>query len=220
MKWLTLTLALLVFGAARAAPADPPAPREETRRYTILVDGKAAGSCQTKAVEHADGTRVLAVSADVRVKQFVFTYRYAFSGTEIWKDDLLTRIDCTADDNGKKTRVAGLLEGGTFHLAVNGAASDKAPVNWTTLYAMAPPGSKNGAVLSLLDVDTGEVLSPRLEDLGAAETSVGGRVVATRHYRWTGKEKVDLWYDARGVLQRLATVDDGHPTEWILTSNP
>src|SRR5258708_7685273 len=107
MKWFSITLALLVFGAGNAAQADPPSPREETRRYTILVDGKAAGSCQMKAAEHADGTRFLAISADVRVKQFVFTYRYTFSGTEVWKDGFLTRIDCTADDNGKKTKVAG-----------------------------------------------------------------------------------------------------------------
>jgi hypothetical protein len=220
MKWTSLILTITVLGAGPAALADPPSPREETRRYTILVDGKAAGSCQMKAAEHADGTRCLAISADVRVKQFVFTYKYAFSGTEVWKNGFLTRIDCTADDNGKKTKVAGYLEGATFHLAVNGASSDKLPCNWTTIYAMAPPSAGGDAVIRLLDVDTGEVLTPRLEDLGASETKVGGRVVATRHYRWTGKEKVDLWYDARGVLQRLATVDDGHPTEWRITSNP
>jgi hypothetical protein len=220
MKRLSLTLACLVSVGTGLALADPPSPTSETRRYKILVDGKPAGSCQMTVADQADGTRCLAVTAEVRIKQLVFTYRYSFSGTEIWKDGVLVRTDCAADDNGKKTRVTGFLDGSVFRLVVNGAARTSPPLNWTTIYAQAPNGARDKAALNLLDTDTGDVQQAQLQDLGAAETLVAGQIVATRHWRWAAKEKVDLWYDAKGALQRLTTVEDGHPTEWIRTIGP
>jgi hypothetical protein len=220
MKWSILMLAALLSAGSLPAPAAQPPPSKETRYYSILVDGKAAGSCQMTVADQADGSRCLAVNAEVRVKHLVFTYRYSFTGTEIWKDGALLGIDCAIDDDGKKTRVAGFLDGQKFRVAVNGKASECSPPHCTTIYAQFPASAKDGAALNLLDTDTGELQRTQLQDLGPSETKVGDQVVPTRHWRCAVKEKVHLWYDAKGVLQRLTMVEDGHPTEWIRTIGP
>ena len=80
---------------------------------------------------------------------------------------------------------------------------------------MLPPSIQGHASVDILDVDTGEVTRQRLESMGQDGSGIPDQVVATRHFRWIGKDKADVWYDAQGSLQRLATIDDGHPTEWI-----
>jgi hypothetical protein len=211
----SLIAALLIMADCHPFQAEPASPGQETRNFVIKVDGKDSGSCQMNVAEHPDGTRCFAIHADVRVKQYLFTYKYSFSGTEVWKDGILVRIDCLSNDNGKKTKLTGVLEGSEFRLSVNGAVKITAPVRATTIYGMTPPTVQDQSPVDLLDVDTGKVVRQRLEILGTAEKASSGGAIANQHVRWIGKEKVDVWYDPQGGLRRLTTIDDGHPTEWI-----
>jgi Family of unknown function (DUF6134) len=216
----SLIAACLLLVDSNSLVQDTPPPRQGTQVYAIKVDGKVSGSCQMNVADHADGTRCLAINADVRVKQYLFTYKYSFSGTEIWKDGVLVRLDCVANDNGKKTNLTGVLEGSLFSMSVNGVPKTVAPIKATTIYSMLPPASHDKSLVDLLDVDTGEIVRQRLEKLEATKGAPLGNEGTTEHFQWSGKEKVDVWFDADGTLQRLTTIDDGHPTEWIRKSNP
>src|SRR3954465_14781028 len=71
----------------------------ETRAFTILVDGKAAGACR---LAFDDGAGTTSGRAAVQVRHFLGTYRYHFDGSEVWKEGRLQQLRSATDDNGKK----------------------------------------------------------------------------------------------------------------------
>ena len=184
----------------------------EHRDFSIHVDGKRAGAYHMTITRADDGSIVMSGHADVQVSYLVYRYVYNYRGTEVWKDNRLQRLDSNCNDNGKKFTVNALADSTGLHVKTNsGDASGPANV-WTTTYWKLPEAQLRNQGLSLLDCDTGRVLSGKLQHLGAVPLNAGGTARNCARYRLTGEIRAELWYDDEDRLVREDTVEDGHRT--------
>lgn len=210
----TLTVCLLL---AAGGPAH--ADETEQRLYAVAVDGRPAGQCRMVISSRSDGALVMTADVTVRVK-FLFTYSYAYQGTEVWKDGQLASLRSHCDDNGKRFDVSAAAEGGGLHVRVNGKKRPVSPADaWTSSFWKLP--DRAGATtqrLTVLDVDRGQELVRRLDYLGAEDLDIAGRAQKCYHFRATGgPSAVDLWFDAQRRLVRQDFVEAGHHTVARLT---
>ena len=200
-------LGSLLFALPTARAGDP-----EQRLFTVRVDGKPAGEYRMAIRTGDDGAEVMTGSAAVHVKHLLGQYRYSYEGTEVWKDGRLQLLDAVSDDDGKRATVHAAVEATGMRVVVNGQSRTARPDAWTTTYWRLPPAGVRGPALALLDVDTGESLTARLEVVGPTRLMVAGRPLDCTRYRVTGQAQAELWYDAQGRLVRQETVEDGHKT--------
>lgn len=213
-------------------------PREfedQTREFRVSVDGKERGKCTMRIDRRDDGADRLRVDSQLRFNYVVYEYKYASTGTEIWKEGRLIELDNSSDYNG--TRYAVKAEIGTkkLQVTVNGKPTHFAePDAWVTSYWHLPrhlvhPGEvpREGVVpaggptplaasktqiVPLLDSDQGRALRGELRFVGDEPIVVAGDRKTAHHYRVTGDVKANLWYDASLRLVRQESVDQGHET--------
>src|SRR5215471_1620440 len=96
-RWLLAACVALALGAARGVAAD-----SETREFNVFVDNKIAGKATMKIERRDDGTIAVACDSSVEVKVLFVTYRYTYTGKELWKDGRLQRLDSSCNDDGKQ----------------------------------------------------------------------------------------------------------------------
>jgi hypothetical protein len=210
--WLPgLGALLLIAGLAEAA-------EREVRQFTVWIDKKQAGSYQMVIDRLDDGTTKVTANADVKISYLIYTYRYSYRGTEVWKDGRLLRMDTGANDNGKQFSLSARTQTDGLHVQVNGKGHLTRADAWPTTYWRLPEKSLRDQPLTVLDADTGRPLNGRLEDLGAASIRVGRQAQDCTHYRLTGSVTAELWYDAQERLVRQESVEDGHRTVLELVS--
>jgi hypothetical protein len=207
-RWLLFTaLALLVPMESRAAAAD-----EETREFTVYVDGKPAGRASMKIQRRDDGTTAMTCDSRVVVRFLFIKYEYTYNGKEIWKDRRLQRFDSTCDDDGKKFVVSAAAEDGGLRIKVNNRERVARPEVWLTSYWCLPDPKLRDQTIPIIDADTGRDLDGKLQHVGAVQMRVAGEAQNVNHYRLTGKVDVDLWYDAAERIVRQEWIEDGHRT--------
>jgi hypothetical protein len=196
----------------------PPAPNTENRSFAISVDGKRAGTYHMEITRRNDGGLTMSGRARVRVSYVVYTYRYAYTGTEIYKGGRLSSLTSTCDDNGKRFTVAAGVQHDGLHITVNGTERVTQADVWTTSYWRLPPGDARDRRVFLLDADTGKTFPGRLQHVGEARLEAAEQMQACTHYRVTGgASPVDLWYDGQQRLVRQEYLEDGHRTVLELT---
>jgi len=204
-----------------AVPARGAAPRvvvEETREYEVSIKGKPAGRTTIHITETEDGMATAATDANVQTKYFLFTYRYEFHGTEIWRGDRLERVDSHAVDDGKQLSARASVDPRGSRIEIQNKPAQPGPLlAMTTNYWRLPSPAAATGDFSILDADTGIVQRVRLERVGPEQVAIGGRNLPCTHYRLAGTVKAELWFDARGRMVRQQTVEDGYPTELRLT---
>ncbi len=185
----------------------------ETRRFAIHIDGKPAGSYQMMIRQEEDGTAVVNSHAHAKVKLgFVTLYHYSYLGTETWKNGRLTRLDSTTNDNGDEYNLHAEAQGDGLRLRVNGKERVVVGNIWTTSYWRLPGSLGANGAIPLLDPDSGKQSAGKLELIGNAQITVGGKNVPCTHYRVSGDVQVELWFDAQRRLLRQDSVEDGHRT--------
>jgi hypothetical protein len=184
----------------------------ERRTFAVRVDNKACGTHQLHIQSRDDGTVTVDSNADVTVKIALITYRYAFRGTEIWKEGRIQQITTSTNDNGKKHNVnaSGTKEGMT--VSADGKEFQVKGETWATTYWKLPPENQRGPAVTLLDADTGKLINARLERAGLEKIMVLGKQVDCMHYKLTGGVQVDLWYDGADRMVRQETIEQGHRT--------
>lgn len=202
---LLLAAALVGPGVPRSAAADP-----EVRDYVTYIDGKRAGDYRMTITGHEDGSVTMQGQAAIRLRVFLVSYRYTYGGTEVWKGGRLAQLESRTDDNGKQYAVSALADANGVRVRVNNQEG-RAPADaWVTTYWRLPEARLRNGNLTLLDADTGRVLSATLQYVGAGQVSVAGQVQNCAHYRLSGQVQVDLWYDTRERLVRQEWVEDNH----------
>jgi hypothetical protein len=205
--WLVLGVGL-VTPLAQAAAAS-----SEVRDFTILVDGKQAGTSRMTIQQREDGLIVMTARVDVRVRRVIVTYNYTYSGTEVWKDGRLQQFTSTCNDNGKRYAVTARAQANGLRVNVNGRDHFARPDTWLTSYWQLPDRKYHNQAIPILDADTGKDIPGRLNYMAAEQVTVAGQQVQGYHFRVSGgPATVDVWYDTQGRLIRQSFVEDGHQT--------
>jgi hypothetical protein len=206
--------AILLFGAGVAARAA----EVEVRNFTTKIDGNPAGTYRMTITRQDDGSVSMVGQADVKVTKVGFTvYKYSYRGTEVWKDGRLVRFQSSTDDDGKKFTVTATAEGDGVRLKVNGEESS-ARADWLTSYWQLPTAEMRKRHIALIDVDNGKSMNGAIRYLGTEQVTVCGKPQNCAHYRVTGPNMVDVWYDAQERLVRQEWMDEGYHVRLELTS--
>jgi hypothetical protein len=189
----------------------------QTRDYQVMVDNKPAGHFHLTISPAPDGKTVVTAEAAVRVRIKLFVYTYQYQGTEVWAGDRLERSQGHSADGGKKHTVAAVMQGDRATITVDGRSRADLACSWTTTHWRLPPQAKDDARLAVLDVDAGKRLQARLQRIATERVNIAGQVHACTHYRVSGGDEAEMWFDESNRLVRQFTIEDGHRTELRLT---
>ena len=203
------------------APARGQAPRvlaDEVREYDVFVKGKTAGKTFVRISDIDDGTTIAATDANIKVESWLYTYRYEYHGREVWRGNHMVDANSHAVDDGKKLAAHATVNEHGSVIELPGKNPQAAPnLAMTTNYWRlpdVPPGTNN---LAIMDSDSGAILTGSFKRVGSEQINVNGRPIACIHFRVAGTAKAELWFDDRSRLVRQQTVEDGYPTELLLT---
>jgi hypothetical protein len=206
---------MVLIGSSRAVAAE-----KETRNFNITIDGKQAGSYVMKITKEDDGGLKMAGTANVKVRMAIlFTYKYSYQGTEVWKDGRLTKLTSVSNDDGKHFEVAAWVDGNLLRLNANGEETTAAADVWTTTYWQLPGAKYRNGSVPLLDADTGRRIDGTMKHVGTEQLVIRQQRQNCEHYKVTGDNiDVDVWYDAQERLVRQESVEEGHRSVLTLTS--
>jgi Family of unknown function (DUF6134) len=200
----TIITLMLGIGSTTARAAD------ETRHFRVTIDNKQAGNYRMSIAPQADGSIAMTGKADIKVSYLVFKYRYAYEGTEVWKNDRLWQLRSQSNDDGTTYVVNSWADDGRLRVQVNGADQTAPGDAWTTTYWKLPDAAHRNKAIPLLDADTGKNITATLQYVGTQGIVVAGQVENCAHYRVSGGGlKVDLWYDGQERLVRQESIENG-----------
>jgi hypothetical protein len=204
---IAVTAILLIAGLARAADA-------ESRTFSVLVDGKPAGTHLLSYRCGDDGTETITSQTQVKVKKLLLSYTYSLSAVEVWKAGRLTGLRSKSNDNGKRAEVSvAATKTGLIVTGPDGRLAAPAGTITTTGWHKPP------ASATLLDAEDGGLTAVKAERLAAGRVFVNGKAVAAERYRITGdKVKCEWWFDAAGRPVRQEMNWDGHHVILELTA--
>jgi hypothetical protein len=216
---LTTTSCLVAIAACliQAARGDTPIARsEETREFDIFVKKKPVGRSTMRITDLDDGTTRVATEVNVRVDYFVYAYRYAFRGQEVWRGNQLLSTENRANDDGKEFLARARLEGGHFQVEANGRQTAAPRIDMTTNYWRRPDATQDQS-LGVMNADRGTIHSIKVEHLPGEPLTIGRQQVMCSRCRLSGEVEADLWFDGQNRIVRQKSIEDGYPTELRLT---
>lgn len=195
-----------------AEPAEPKVVSRQTREFRVLVDRRERGSQTMVISRRSDGSEMMRAEAEVSLNLVVYRYRYASTGTEVWKGGRLIELASEADYNGDKYVVQASASNQALHYEVNGEAQKAPPDIWAASYWREPPANRVNQKVKLLDADKGRQLTAILERVGQETLTIDETPIKATRYRLRGDVEVDVWYDASGIIVRQESMESGHRT--------
>ncbi len=212
MRWLPFFVGLLLL-IAMTLPAW--AGLSSVYEYVVLRDGVQIGYNRVVAAPSGDGSNLeLDFDSELAVKfGFLTVFRYSHQRREYWHNGRLIYAAGKTNDDGKHYDVEVRTEGGAYVRTVNGQAEALDPerqplVFWNT---EALNGHK-----TFFSVSDKKLPNVSFEFRGREQASWwhGGNTVD--HYKMTGDEERELWYDEHGRLVRVKFQSGGADIEFIL----
>ncbi len=190
-----VAFAALVVGVS-AALATPSVPASNALTFDVIRKGKDIGD-YTIRFQPSGNALTVRLKTDVAVKVLGITaYSFTQDSTEHWTGGKLTALSSVTDDDGEQ------------HSIKLGAS------------AILPASLWNAAIVKAtkaINTIDGRKMNIRVTRIGAEKVKTGHGTVAATHYRLSGDLARDLWYDADGVLVKVAFVgDDGSKVEYRL----
>lgn len=191
-------------GALNAAPG-----ASETRTYQVSIDDKPSGLYQLKLATHGADVDVDS-SADVDYR-FLFVHEvYRYRGHEKWQGPRLVAINSECTDCGRKCVLSMQSAGDGADLHVNGKSRRLNADTLASSYWWLP---KSGDFASqFIEVDTGRVFNARFKYVGNEMLAFNDRQEPCKHYKVSGEDKAEVWYDHEDRMVQELTDGDGHPT--------
>jgi Family of unknown function (DUF6134) len=194
--WLLVATGVLLASTNGAAA---PAGDAGEYTFTVLMDGNPVG--RHRIAFHRDGDRVEMHEVTDIVVRFAMIpiYRFERDGREVWEDGSAVQIDGTTNDNGDEFDISVRRHGDGYTRIVNGQVEkfddskkvfsfwDKDIVNHENFF-------------SVID---DKILKVSSEFIGREEIIVAGQKLETEHYRMTGDEERDLWFDDAGRIAKV-----------------
>jgi hypothetical protein len=204
---------VLTLGLSQARAGD-----QETRNFSISVDGKKAGDYKMIIQKQLDGSVVLFANSNVRVTVLaVPVYTYNYTGKEVWKDGRLKHLESTGKEKGKAFAIRADADSTALHVFVNGSEHTAVLDVWTTSCWQLPPAKYRNNSVMMLGCDSGAAFDSKLQFVGTEKITVAGQEMSCTHYRVTKDVPHDLWYDAQERLVRDEWTSSGHRTVLSLT---
>ena len=195
MRCLALVFGgLLLAGSANAVTV----PSSGVLAFDVMREGNDIGDHRYTFLENGKALSVQ-VETDVAVKLpliGVTVFRFEHESHETWRDGRLSALRSKTNDDGEEHQVD-LANAQGF-----------------------PASLWNDAILGqtvLLNMVDGRSMKASVVDVGPETVQAKGKAVPAHHYRLSGDLERELWYDASGMLVKVAfTADDGSHIEYTL----
>ena len=207
--WTGLVSLAVALGAPAAGAADL---KDGAYSFKVIREGDQIGTHSITA-RHEGGDLVLDIAVDIKVKvAFITAYRYEQTRREVWRDGRLVAFESDTNDDGKKAKTSGKLEGDM--LVVTGpdgtqkVRPDIIPNSWWN-----PDLAKQSELLSTFD---SKVLKVKVEDAGEETVETAAGPVKAHRYVLSGDAEREVWYDAEGRFVHMRTGRGGTPVDWVL----
>jgi hypothetical protein len=169
-------------------------------KFEVTREGSPIGVVMERFGREGDAERVDVYIAFLVRLLGIPVYRYEHRSREIWRDGRLIRLDTVTNDDGVAQTVRARPQGGV--LLVEGAVgSIDAPRD------ILPSSYWHPSLIQqdrMLDSQTGRMLEIGIDRVGAERIVALGREIPAERYRMTGDLKLDLWFDAERVWQKMA----------------
>jgi hypothetical protein len=208
-----LRAGLVILALAVAVPGAEAADlKDGTLSFKVFREGDQIGT-HTVTARREGGDLVLDIAVDIKVKvAFITAYRYEQTRREVWRDGRLIAFESDTNDDGKKAKTSGKLEGDMLVVTGPGGTQkvrpDIIPNSWWN-----PELAKQSELLSTFD---STVLKVKIEDAGEESVDTAAGPVKARRYVLTGEAEREVWYDAEGRWVHMRTGRGGTPVDWVL----
>jgi hypothetical protein len=181
----------------------------EVRTFSINVENQKAGEFRITALKVDGGGSKVSAERVVQTKLGSGWRRAVYSGLETWKNGRLQDLDARSIDDGDRREIKASIQDEKLRILVNGQRSD-APLDvWTSTWWTAPDVDRPAKEISMLEPDTGKVISARIERVGLDRLTVLGESREYTHFRIAAQNlKFDLWYDDEDHLVRASGVEN------------
>lgn len=209
-----------MFWSVALHAADPSRPlQQQIREFDIIVDGSHVGSSRLEIAEHSDGRTVATTDAQIRISLFFFTYVHRYQGSESWQAGQPRKLDGLTHAGTDRRTVRAVIEANRTEVSIDENPQPSGPaVQLTTSYWCWPATLDKLQAISLLDIDSGEMIKAESVRIGEEPIVFGTRTINCTHYRLKGASETDLWFDADRQLVGRKSMEAGHRTELRLQS--
>ena len=193
MKQLTKLLAVAAVGltalvnvASATAFSEP-----QQWKFKVLLDDREIGFHDFTVVEQADSTRV-DIDARFDVKFLFFNaYRYRHQNSETWNADCLVTVQAATNDNGRRSTVAGSVEGDAFVVKTSAAETNVGSCPMSFAYWNPSLLQAN----ALLNTQTGELQQLEVTPMGEEMVRYGDAELRANRYDLSVEgQAISLWY--------------------------
>ena len=194
--------------------ADPAAPGTRVWNFRVMLDGQPIGRHRYSVTPQGERREVRSDAAfEVRVLGFV-AYRYRHQARERWQRDCLSALDANTDDDGRVSRIDAARD--DAGLRITGADEPRVLPGCVLSYAYWNPAMLTQT--RLLNAQTGELDTLRIERVGPGSVDVAGAAVPAVRWRVSGAHApIELWYSAQGEWLGLdSTVAGGRRLSYRL----
>jgi hypothetical protein len=168
--------------------------------FTVLKDGSPVGR-HCIVFQRAGGRVEIREATEIVVRlAMIPIYRFEHEATEVWQDGRALRIDGTTNDNGEKLDIAVRRNADGYTRMINGRVDEfddskqvlafwnKDVVNYDDFFSVVED----------------KVIKAWFEFVGQDRITVAAQELEVDHYRMTGDEERDLWFDRSGRIAKVA----------------
>jgi hypothetical protein len=202
---------LLWAGALLAMPLAALADDAGEYTFTVLKDGAPVGRHRVEFDRAGDRTEIREESEiEVRLAM-IPVYSFEHEARQIWEDGRAVLIDATTNDNGEELQISVRTDGEGYIRTVNGRV-DKFDNSMAVLAFWNKDTLKHHLFFSVVEDKT---LQASFEFAGKERITIAGAPLDVDHYRMTGDEERELWYDAAGHLARVRLHRLGSEIEYV-----
>jgi hypothetical protein len=179
--------------------------------FTVLSDGNPVGRHRIAFEYEGDRVEIREMTEIEISFATIPLYTFEHHARQLWRDGRAVRIDATTNDNGEQLEITVRDTDDGYVRTVNGRV-DRFDRSATVLALWNKETFKRGAFFSAVEDKT---LSASFTYVGKERITLAGRPVEAQHYRMTGDEEHELWFDAKGHLAKVAFRRYGSTVEYV-----
>ena len=213
MRLWIVALLIIIFPFSATADPGPVSLYGSKIEFDVIREGKIVGEHKT-SFDREDGKLVIKSHMMLKIYVLMFPiYTFSYVSTEIWRENLLSKLNVKVNDGGESTEINANVEGDEIVVdGPNGRARAKVPI-FSSNHWNADVVNSNVVLNTLTGrINSIKVLRREEERVALSE----GSVRAVR-YDYSGEiEDTSVWYDPQGRWVKLMfKARDGSTIEYI-----